>query len=257
MATFLFDEIIFGPVQSRRLGRSLGVNLLPTNIKVCSFNCIYCECGWTKATNEKGVLPTREQVRKMLQSKLEAMTMQNELPDVITFAGNGEPTMHPQFSDIIDDTLSLRNQFAPSCRLAVLSNGTMLGKKTVFDALLKVDDNIQKLDSAIDETAQLIDCPIIDYSICETIERLKAFKSEVIIQTMFLRGEINGKTFDNTTEEEVSAWVDAIKQIKPKQVMLYSLSRDTPADKLEKVETEELRQIAEKLKAMGINVQVA
>ena len=172
MPTFLFDKIIFGPVISRRLGVSLGINLLPTNVKVCSFDCIYCECGRNpKKNKEKAVLPTRMEVRQKLKEKLEEMVSKKMLPDVITFAGNGEPTLHPEFAGIIDDTYELRDQFSPNARIAVLSNATMIHRKVVFQALLKVEDNIQKLDSAFEETVQLLDCPNKNFSLTKTVEQ--------------------------------------------------------------------------------------
>ena len=172
MSTFLFDQIIFGPVKSRRLGVSLGVNLLPTDSKVCSFDCIYCECGWTpKKREKKAVLPTRQQVRQQMEEKLTEMALSHELPDVITFAGNGEPTLHPEFEGIMDDTIELRNRLAPGAKIAVLSNATMLHKPSVIRALLKVEDNIQKLDSAFEETIRRIDCPASNFKLKDEIGR--------------------------------------------------------------------------------------
>ncbi len=258
MATFLFDEIIFGPVESRRLGVSLGINLLPTNAKVCSFDCIYCECGFTpKEYEEKVTLPTRAEVREKLESKLNEMAEGGKLPDVITFAGNGEPTLHREFAGIIDDTIELRNQLAPNARIAVLSNATTLHRKPVFEALLKIKDNIQKLDSAFEETILQIDCPRGVFNLEKTIEQLIAFKGKVIIQTMFLRGSFKGKIVDNTTEKEISAWLELLKKINPLQVMIYTIARDTPVETLEKVPLEELNQIAERVSAAGLDVQVS
>ena len=209
MPTFLFDKIIFGPVKSRRLGVSLGVNLLPTNVKVCSFDCIYCECGFTpKEYKEKAQLPTREVVKEKLENKLREMLKEKQLPDVITFAGNGEPTLHPEFAGIIDDTIELRDKIAPGARIAVLANATMNHKKQVFDALLKIKDNIQKLDSAFEETVKLIDCPKGNFSLDKTVEQLIAFKGKLIIQTMFIRGSFKDNKVDNTTEIEISAWLE-------------------------------------------------
>lgn len=258
MATFLFDEVIFGPVKSRRLGVSLGINLLPTNVKVCSFDCIYCECGWTqKKYKEKAVLPTREKVQQKLQETLAKMAAENQLPDVITFAGNGEPTLHPDFAEIIDDTILLRNQLSPRARIAVLSNATMLHKKPVFNALLKIEDNIQKLDSAFEETIKILDCPIGNFNLKKVIENLAAFNGKVIIQTMFIKGSFKEQEIDNTTEKEVSAWLKLIQKIKPAQVMIYTIARDTPLDTLKKVSLSELNSIAEKIKKAGFPVQVS
>ena len=258
MSTFLFDQIIFGPVKSRRLGVSLGVNLMPTDSKVCSFDCIYCECGWTpKKREQKAQLPTREMVKQKMEEKLTEMVKNNELPDVITFAGNGEPTLHPDFEGIIDDTIELRNKLTPKARIAVLSNATMLHKPAVVRALLKVEDNIQKLDSAFEETVRKIDCPTSRFRLSDVVENLKAFDGKVIIQTLFLRGNHKGEVIDNTTESELSAWLELVKEIRPSQVMIYTIDRDTPAAGLEKVKLGELHQIAEGIKEIGFKVQVS
>ncbi|WP_167616248.1 radical SAM protein [Maribellus sediminis] len=258
MATFLFDKIIFGPVESRRLGVSLGINLLSTTTKVCSFDCIYCECGFTpKAYEEKVTLPTREEVREKLEAKLLEMGEEKRLPDVITFAGNGEPTLHKEFAGIIDDTIELRDKLAPKARIAVLSNATMLHRKPVFDALLKIKDNIQKLDSAFEETVRILDCPKGDFDLQKTIEQLIAFNGKVIIQTMFVRGSFKGQNLDNTTEKEVSAWLELLKKINPLQVMIYTIARDTPVETLEKIPLEELNLIADRVREAGFVVQVS
>jgi len=258
MSTFLFDQIIFGPVKSRRLGISLGVNLMPTDSKVCSFDCIYCECGWNpKKREQKAVLPTREMVKQKMEEKLREMVESNELPDVVTFAGNGEPTLHPEFEGIIDDTIELRDKLTPKARIAVLSNSSMLFKDSVKRALLKVEDNILKLDSAFEETVKLIDCPVGRFNLTEVVENLKSFNGKLIIQTLFVRGTHNGQRIDNATEEEVSAWLKLIEVIKPSQVMIYTIDRDTPAAGLEKVKLEELQQIAERIKEIGLKVQVS
>ena len=258
MATFLFDQIIFGPIISRRLGISLGVNLLPTDSKVCSFDCIYCECGWTpRKRSQKAVLPSREMVRQKMQEKLKVMIANNEFPDVITFAGNGEPTLHPEFEGIMDDTIELRNRLTPNAKIAVLSNATMLHKPSVVRALLKVEDNIQKLDSAFEETIRRIDCPASNFMLKEVVENLKSFNGKVIIQTLFLKGIFKGEQIDNTTEVEVTEWMKLIQEIKPSLVMIYTIDRDTPAAELEKVKLEDLETIAVRVRAMGFEVQVS
>lgn len=258
MSTFLFDQIIFGPVKSRRLGVSLGVNLLPTDSKVCSFDCIYCECGWTpKSRRQKAVLPTRQEVKQKMEAKLTEMVNSNELPDVITFAGNGEPTLHPEFEGIIDDTIELRNRLTPKARIAVLSNATMLHKQSVIRALLKVEDNIQKLDSAFEETIRRIDCPASNFKLHEVVENLKLFKGKVILQTLFLKGRFKDEIIDNTTEKELTEWLKLIVEIKPSQVMIYTIDRDTPASGLEKVKLDELNRIADLVRKIGFEVQVS
>ena len=255
--TSLYDNIIFGPIRSRRLGLSLGVNLLPIESKLCSFDCIYCECGWNDEHPGKRRFNAREDVRTMLEETLQRMVADGTPPDVITFAGNGEPTMHPDFENIIEDTIALRDKHCPEAKVSVLSNATQIHREDVRRALLRVDNNILKLDSAFDETVQLVNKPQGAYTVARTVELLKAFEGNLILQTMFLRGEYTGKRVDNTTEEEVSAWLKLVEEIKPKQVMVYSLDRDTPCQTLEKVEKEELREIATRVEALGIPCSVA
>jgi len=253
----LFDQLIFGPIHSRRLGLSLGVNLLPIDAKICSFDCIYCECGFN-TTMQDSPIPSREQVYQALEAKLKEMMEEGQIPDVITFAGNGEPTLHKDFEGIIDDTIALRNKFCPTAKVSVLSNSTRIHKPHVFRALNKVDNNILKFDSAIERTMQLMDRPTGKHiNVAWFIEHLKKFEGRLIIQTMFLRGEINGERLDNTTDEEVEAWLKALEQIRPQQVMIYSLDREAPTQNLEKVTVEELNIIAEKIRERGFEVSVA
>jgi wyosine [tRNA(Phe)-imidazoG37] synthetase (radical SAM superfamily) len=259
MATFLFDKIIFGPVKSRRLGNSLGINLLPATKKICSFNCIYCECGWThRIKNPENLLPRREEIYKALDQRLSEMKKRNEPPDVITFAGNGEPTLHPDFPGIIDDSIKLRNKYFPEARIAVLSNSTKITVPVIKEALLKVDMNILKLDSAFDSTVRIHNQPIVNVKVAELIENLKKFNGQLIIQTLFLRGTHNGQVIDNTTPEELEAWLKAIEMIKPAEVMIYTISRDTPGgNNLHKVPLAELRKIALMVEKFGINAIVS
>ena len=255
--TALFEDVIFGPVRSRRLGLSLGVNLLPVHAKLCSFDCIYCECGWNAERRGEMRFNTREEVRTKLEEGLQRMVGEQTPPDVITFAGNGEPTLHPDFENVIADTIALRDKHCPAAKVSVLSNATQLHRDDVCRALRRVDNNILKLDSAFDATVQLVNKPQGAYSVAKLVEQLKSFEGELIVQTMFLRGEYLGQRVDNTTEEEVSAWLKLIEDIRPKQVMVYSLDRDTPCQTLEKVEKEELRAIAARVEALGIAVSVA
>ena len=255
--TALYNNIIFGPVRSRRLGLSLGVNLLPVESKLCSFDCIYCECGWNDEHPGKRRFNARDDVREMLAATLEKMVGEGTPPDVITFAGNGEPTMHPDFEAIIDDTIAMRDKYCPTAKVSVLSNATQIHREDVRRALLRVDNNILKLDSAFDATVQLVNKPQGAYTVARTVELLKAFEGNLIVQTMFLRGEYLGQRVDNTTEEEVAAWRKLVAEIKPKQVMVYSLDRDTPCKTLEKVEKDELRGIADRVEALGIPCSVA
>jgi wyosine [tRNA(Phe)-imidazoG37] synthetase (radical SAM superfamily) len=256
MGTFLFDTIIFGPVKSRRLGVSLGINLLPEGKKVCNFNCIYCECGWSPAGKQLGgYLPRREEVSEALNKRLLEMKANGQVPDVITFAGNGEPTLHPDFSGIIDDTI---NMHFPGAKIAVLSNSTTIANPTIKDALLKVDMNILKLDSAFDLTVHIHNQPRVNVKVDELIENLKKFNGNLIIQTLFLKGIYKGKVIDNTTPEEVNAWLEAIEKIRPSEVMIYTFSRDTPeGGLLKKIPLEELNHIASRVEKLGILTQVS
>lgn len=231
---------------------------MPTDSKICSFDCIYCECGWNPQKREqKSKLPARELVRLKMDEKLREMVVNNELPDVITFAGNGEPTLHPEFEGIIDDTIELRNQLAPNARIAVLSNSSMLHKPSVVSALLKIEDNILKLDSAFEETVKMIDCPVGHFNLAEVVENLKVFNGKLIIQTLFVRGNHKGQQIDNATEKEIRAWLKLVEEIRPLQVMIYTIDRDTAAAGLEKVGLEELKQIASRVEALGMKVQVS
>jgi wyosine [tRNA(Phe)-imidazoG37] synthetase (radical SAM superfamily) len=259
MATFLFDEIIFGPVRSRRLGVSLGINLLPTKRKICNFNCIYCECGWTRDI-EKAVshLPGREEVYNALDRKLSELIKKNIIPDVITYAGNGEPTLHPDFPGIIDDSIILRDKYFKKTRIAVLSNATTISNPLIKNALLKVDQNILKLDSAFDSTIKIHNQPRVNVNVEELINNLIGFDGKLIIQTLFLRGIHNGKVVDNTTRIEIREWLKALERIKPSEVMIYTISRDTPEGaRLKKVPLNELKEIAALVESIGIRTQVS
>lgn len=234
---------------------SLGVNLMPSDGKVCSFDCIYCEAGYNAQGTGKSGLPSREKVREDLEKKLSDMHYNGDSLDVITFSGNGEPTLHPDFAGVIDDTLALRDRFYPDAKVSVLTNSTRIFDPTVAEALKKVDNNILKLDSAINPTMRLIDAPVSkEFTVERVVEALKQFKGTGVIQTMLLRGEHNGQHVDNTTPEEVDAMIKAYKEIAPKEVMLYSLDRSTPEEKLKKVEKEELDRIADQVREAGINV---
>lgn len=256
--TSLYHDIIFGPVHSRRLGLSLGVNLLPTESKLCSFDCIYCECGWNAEHPGARRFNRREDVKRLLGETLHRMVADGTPPDVITFAGNGEPTLHPEFERIIGDTIALRDELCPSARISVLSNATQLHRDEVRRALLRVDNNILKLDSAFDATVRLMNDPQNpDYTVRGVVERMKTFEGRMVLQTMFLRGACNGKPVDNTTETEVAAWLQMVGEIRPRQVMIYSLDRDTPCPTLEKVPREALLSIAARVEALGIPCSVA
>lgn len=253
--TVLFHSTIFGPIHSRRLGVSLGINLMPNDGKVCSFDCLYCEAGFNSQGAGKSGLSSREKTAEDLENKLKEMKERGDALDVITFSGNGEPTLHPEFPGIIDDTLRLRDQYFPQAKVSVLTNSTRIFTPAVAEALKRVDNNILKLDSAIENTMRLIDRPASsDFTVEKVIEGLKQFSGTGIIQTMLLRGEHNGIPVDNTTPEEIEALIKAYEVINPKEVMLYSLDRSTPEEKLVKVEKPELDRIAAQVSARGIKV---
>ncbi len=256
--TALFSDIIFGPVRSRRLGLSLGVNLLPTESKLCSFDCIYCECGWNAEHRGARRFNSREDVHSLLDKTLRRMVDDGTPPDVITFAGNGEPTLHPEFEAIIGDVVALRDELCPTAKVSVLSNATQLEREDVRRALLAVDNPILKLDSAFDATVRRMNNPqSAHYTVRGVVDAMKRFEGRMILQTMFLRGEVGGAPIDNTTEEEIVAWLALVDEIRPRQVMVYSIDRDTPCQTLEKVSREELQRIAAKVEALGIGCSVA
>ena len=258
MQTVLFHETVFGPIHSRRLGVSLGINLMPNDGKICSFDCVYCEAGFNEQGAGKSGIPSREAVKKGLNRKLKAMLEAGESLDVITFSGNGEPTLHPQFKEIVHDVLMLRDRFYPNVKVSVLSNSTMLKKDSVVEALKKVDNNILKLDSAIASTMRMINQPTSDGVLPEgVIADLKRFNGACVVQTMFLRGEYKGKQIDNTTDKEVVALIEAYKEISPREVMIYSIDRKTPVENLEKVAKEELQAIAKRIESEGIKVSLS
>lgn len=250
----LFDSIVYGPIRSRRLGVSLGINLMPIAAKLCTFDCVYCECGWNQSVLHPS-LPTREEVRAALESQLSAAI---EPIDVITFSGNGEPTLHPDFLGIIQDTCALRDQYCPKAKVSVLSNSTQLGRTDVIEALRLCDNRILKLDSAIDATMRLIDKPVnAQLTVKQIAQWLSIFDGDFILQTCFLRGEYQGQTIDNTTPEELTAWYKMVDYLHPKQVMIYVIDRATPLKTLSKVPSEEMEAIAESLRKKGVDVIVS
>jgi len=261
MSTVIYPSPIFGPIHSRRLGISLGINLQPADGKVCTFDCIYCECGFNKDHRPTLPRPSRELVAQKLEEQLQKMVADKQLPDVLTFAGNGEPTAHPHFAEIIDDTIRLRNQYCPHAKVCVLSNSTMIHRPEVHDALLRVDDNILKLDTVDPTYINKVDRPTGTYDVNNIIEGMKTFEGHIIIQTMFMRGamqrtdgngQVTTESVDNTGEEFVGPWLEAVKAIRPQQVMVYTIDRETPAQGLEKASREQLDAIRDRVIAAGI-----
>ena len=257
MATKIYSAPIFGPVHSRRLGLSLGINLLPADGKVCTFDCLYCECGLNADRRPTQSIPTQEEVRKALEAKLQEMQQAATLPDVLTFAGNGEPTLHPHFAAIIDDTLALRDQYCPEAKVSVLSNATRIHKPDVHAALCRVDNNIQKLDTINEAYIRLLDRPTGHYTLSEIIQDLKHFNGHVIIQTIFLKGHYQGRDLNNTTDEYVLPWLEQLREIRPSQVMIYTIDRETPISTLQKATPEELNRILAQLQDAGLSASAS
>ncbi len=258
MSTILFNHIVFGPIISRRLGHSLGVNLLPKFGKWCSFDCIYCECGWNKDGKDDRKLPSKEEVFQALESKLLELQASGTPVDTITFSGNGEPTLHPDFAQIIDFTIAVRDKYFPKAKVSVLTNATQIGRKEVRGALLKVDNAILKIDSPIEQMAHAIDNPSNGYSLAQVIENMKKFNGNFILQTMFLKGwDRSGKFYiDCTNEEHCAAWRELVREIRPREIMMYTIDRETPQSGLEKVSEEQMKMIAAELVSEGFEVQI-
>lgn len=254
--SILFDQIVFGPINSRRFGVSLGINLLPLSSKICNFNCIYCECGWTdlKSVDEK--FYSQKKILEAIESSFQKLYEEKQEIDCITFAGNGEPTMHPDFLEIIEGVILLRNHYFPTKQIVVLSNSALLGNKKVFDALKKVDLRILKLDAGTEYLFQKINKPLNSKKIGWYIDKLKEFKGDLVIQTIFLKGELDGEYINNTKPNEVNAWLKAVQEIQPRSVMIYTIDRETPVKNLKKIAEAELNKIAEKVRSLGIEANV-
>lgn len=253
----LFPEIVYGPIHSRRLGISLGMELMPLQHKLCTFDCVYCECGFNQPVSHP-VLPTREEVKQALETKLQTLKAEGTTLDVITFSGNGEPTLHPDLLPIIQDTVALRNTYFPAAKVSVLSNSTQLARPDVVEALRLCDNRILKLDSAIDETMRRIDQPVNNALTVSQIEQyLGQFDGDFILQTCFLCGEHLGKTIDNTTPEELNAWYAAVERLRPREIMIYVIDRATPVKTLEKLSRDEMEVIASPLIAKGYKVIIS
>ncbi|MCR4920092.1 MAG: radical SAM protein [Bacteroidaceae bacterium] len=257
MSTIIYSSPIFGPVHSRRLGVSLGINLLPGDGKVCSFDCVYCECGLNADHRPKRPLPTPEEVGRALTEKLRRMGEEGVRPDVLTFAGNGEPTLHPLFPEIVREVRQIRDALCPQAQLSILSNATQIHRQEIREALRLFDNNIQKLDTVDMDYIRMVDRPQGRYEVEKQIEYLAMFEGKVIIQTMFMGGELNGKSVDNTGEEYVVPYLQALQRIGPNQVMIYTIDRETPVSGLKKASHEQLDAIAQRIRDLGIATSVS
>ena len=251
----LWKNIFYGPVLSRRLGFSLGINLLPEKKKICNFNCIYCECGLNDNSAHKELLPTFENYTEAIYSCLHENKSRNQEIDHITFSGNGEPTLHPEFDKIIEHTILMRDQFYPETKIAVLTNSTNLHIPKIFDSLQKVDVPLCKLDAGSEETYQLIDAPVSKKTLDDITNSLIKFDGNIIIQTIFLKGTVRGKDIDNTSEKELNLYIDRLKKIKPKKVVIYRVDRTPPFSSIEKLSEQELKSVSEFVSNAGFNVE--
>ncbi|MBO4558234.1 MAG: radical SAM protein [Bacteroidales bacterium] len=252
MATFLWDDIVFGPIHSRRVGRSLGINLLPLRAKVCTFDCVYCECGGLRKDADSLALPTLEQVMAAIDGKTATLAEQGQGIDSISFTGNGEPTIHPDFPAIIDHILAARDRYFPQAVVSVFTNATRLDRPEVVAALKKVDNPILKIDCALDNMAAVMNRPKGAYSVARVVENMKAFEGNFVLQTMLVKGDV----VDNTTPEALAAWYDVVRQLRPREIMLYSVARDTPVEGILKVDADSLRAAAAPLLEEGFNIQI-
>ena len=247
-----FDEIVFGPIFSRRLGSSLGVNLLPSKGKLCNFDCIYCECGWNKDGRGDSRFPELEDIERALDEKMSKAASEGVSVDSVTFSGNGEPTMHPKFPEVIDVTLRLRDKYFPDAKVSVLSNATMIGRDAVAAALMRVDNPILKIDASSDELVRKINKPVGSYSLAEIVDNLRKFEGRFILQTMFLRSP----EFDSASPEALEAWMDIVRELKPREVMVYTIDRETPDKSLEKYTVEQKREMVRPLIDEGYSIQI-
>lgn len=248
----LRENTVFGPIKSRRLGNSLGINLLPEKGKICNFDCIYCECGWNRDGREDKRIPTASDVRRALEDKLLQIMLDGTKVDSITFSGDGEPTLNPEFSQIIEDTLLLRDAYCPGAKVSVLTNATRLGDKAVFKALRKVDNPILKLDAPTSELARIINGALPDYKVEDVVAGMRQFKGDFILQTMFLKSP----SFDSLSPEVLNGWMDIVKELKPRLVMAYTLARPTPMQGLLPYSEKEIREALQPLIAEGIKLQI-
>ncbi len=256
MATFLFEEAVFGPIKSRRLGNSIGINLLSTTEKICNYDCIYCECGWTNKTHRKEKFVQTDVLFQELEGRLRELKQNKKEVNYITYAGNGEPTLHPNFLLITKIIFALRNQYFPNSKIALLSNGSTLNKKDTLTSFEFIDDCILKIDAGSQELYQLINCANVNLQLDDLCTKMETINEKIIVQTMFLKGSHNQVDFDNTIEPEIGKWMSRIAKIKPRYVQLYSIARDTPAKNLKAISKDKLKNIAISLAEIGIHAEV-
>lgn len=246
------EETVFGPIHSRRLGSSLGINLLPQKGKICNFDCIYCECGWNRDGLQDKTLPTAADVRNALEDKLRSLRAEGVGIDSITFSGDGEPTLNPEFPQIIDDTLALRGRYYPEAAVSVLSNATRAHIPEVFEALRKVDNPIMKIDAPTAELAARINNPAPGYDPLKVADALRGFGGNFVLQTMFLKSS----DFDSSSPEVLDGWMQIVRDLRPREIMVYTIARPTPQQGLEKFSEEQMRQLVKPLLDEGFNISI-
>ena len=247
-----FDDIVFGPIFSRRLGTSLGLNILPPQGKLCNFDCVYCECGWNKDGKSAGEFPRLAQVAEALEKRLKELAEEGVSVDSITFSGNGEPTMNPDFAPIVDAVLELRGKYCPNAKVSVLSNATLAWRDDVYQALAKVDNPILKLDAGTTDAALAVNKPVGAYSVERVVESLRRFKGNFVLQTMFVRSE----EFDTTAHDVLGRWVEIVRELAPREIMIYTIDRETPDKTLQKYTVEEMASFVQPLREEGFEIQI-
>lgn len=246
------EDLVFGPIYSRRLGSSLGINILPKRGKLCNFDCIYCECGWNKDGEKDRLLPSAADLKVYLERKLQECARNSIKIDSITFSGDGEPTLNNDFPEMVDLTLALRNKYYPDAKVSVLSNATMLGRKSVFEALLKVDNPILKIDAPTDEAIDIINKPVGLYKIEDVVKNLEKFKGNFVLQTMFLKN----KNFDSSSSKILNPWMDIVRRLHPREIMIYTVDRETPEKGIEKFTEEEMKELVKPLIQEKFNIRI-
>ncbi len=224
----LQSGIIYGPVRSRRLGLSLGINLLPTDYKVCSYNCLYCQYGWTprRSLNPAHALkdlPQPAEVRVALEKALRSVVRKRAKLDAVTFSGNGESTLHPEFPEIVDLAAALRDRYLPQLKLAILSNSSTVPREEIRAALNRLDARMMKLDAGSEEIVHQLNGPAPPFYLKEIVDGLKQLK-DVILQSLFVQGRIC-----NADPDAIAQWIERVREIRPALVQIYSLDR-VPAD---------------------------
>ena len=248
----LREEVVFGPIKSRRLGWSLGINLLPTKGKICNFDCIYCECGWNADGRDDTKLPSAAEVRSALEAKLADILLEGTQVDSITLSGDGEPTLNPDFARIIDDTIALRDLYCPQAKVSVLTNATKLLSDTVFGALRKVDAPILKLDAPTYERARKINGALPSFRVDDVVKGMKRFEGDFILQTMFLKSD----DFDSLEPQMLAKWMDIVREIRPRLIMAYTIARPTPQSGLSAYSAAQIREALKPLEDEGFKIQI-